>query len=89
MDLLALPTGSNLKLGAEALIELTALRNPCRQIDDYQKGLMNAVADRDGERNIVRKAVMGIVLIGGIVRPGDSVIVNLPAEPHHRLEYVW
>ncbi len=89
VDLLALPTGTNLKLGAEAVIELTALRNPCRQIDDYQKGLMNAVADRDGERNIVRKAVMGIVLIGGIVRPGDSVIVNLPAEPHHRLEYVW
>ena len=89
MDLLALPTGSNLKLGAEALIELTALRNPCRQIDDYQKGLMNAVADRDGDRNIVRKAVMGIVLIGGIVRPGNSVIVNLPVEPHHRLAYVW
>jgi len=89
VDLLALPTGTNLKLGAEAVIELTALRNPCRQIDDYQKGLMNAVADRDGERIFVRKAAMGIVLIGGIVRPGDSAVVNLPAEPHHQLEYVW
>ena len=89
VDLLALPTGTKLKIGAEAVIELTALRNPCHQIDDYQKGLLNAVVDRDGERNIVRKAVMGIVLIGGIVRPRDSVIVNLPAEPHHRLKYVW
>ncbi len=90
VDLLALPTGTKLKIGAEAVIELTALRNPCHQIDDYQKGLLNAVVDRDEEGNIIRKAgVMGIVLMGGTTRPRDSIIFDIPTEPHHQLEYVW
>jgi MOSC domain-containing protein YiiM len=31
---------------------------------------------------------MGIVLTGGIVRTGDTVVVELPAEPHVPLEAV-
>ena len=90
VDLLALPTGTKMKIGAEAVIELTTLRNSCFQIDDYQKGLLNAVVDRDEESNIIRKAgVMGIVLVGGTIRPSDSIVVDLPSEPHHQLEYVW
>ena len=90
VDLLALPTGTKLRIGAEAVIELTALRNPCNQIDDYQKGLLNAVVDRGEEGNIIRKAgVMGIVLMGGTIRPRDSIIFDIPAEPHHQLEYIW
>src|SRR3954469_16530760 len=33
LDLLALPTGARLRLGAEAVIELTGLRNSCAQLD--------------------------------------------------------
>jgi MOSC domain-containing protein YiiM len=85
-----LPTGTQLEIGAEALIELTALRNPCYQIDDYQEGLLNAVVDRNEEGNVIIKAgVMGIVMFGGVIRPSDSIIFDLPAEPHHRLEYAW
>src|SRR3954466_4420741 len=43
--LLALPTGTRLTLGPDAVIELTGLRNPCVQLDHYQQGLMAAVLD--------------------------------------------
>jgi hypothetical protein len=45
--------------------------------------------DRDAAGNIVRKAgVMSIVRVGGPVRPGDAVTVELPAGPHRPLDRV-
>ena len=86
IDLLALPTGTRLRLGAEALVEITGLRNPCAQLDGIQPGLMKAVLDRDADGNLVRKAgVMGIVLAGGEVRTGDAIAVELPDGPRRRL----
>ena len=90
IDLLDLPTSTKLNIGKEATIELTALRNPCYQIDDYQNGLLSEMVHKDDEGNTVRKTgVMGIVTVGGIIHPGDSIIVNLPSGPHYQLEYVW
>ena len=43
LDLLALPRGSLLKIGVEAVVEVTGLHNPCAQLDKYQSGLMHAV----------------------------------------------
>jgi hypothetical protein len=89
VDLLALPTATRLLLGAEAVIEVTGLRNPCTQLDDFQPGLMRAVLGRDDHGAVVRKAgVMGIVLAGGVVRPGDAIRVELPSPPHRALEPV-
>ncbi len=89
VDLLALPRGSRLRLGAEAVVELTGLRNPCSQLDRFQPGLMAAVLDRDAAGNLVRKAgVMGVVLAGGEVRPGDQLGVELPPAPHEPLDRV-
>ena len=89
VDLLALPTGARLHLGGEAVIEVTGLRNPCAQLDRLQPGLMAATLARDGAGNLVRKAgVMGVVIAGGEVRPGDAVTVALPAPPHRWLEPV-
>lgn len=86
IDLLSLPAGTRLRLGPEALVEVTGLRNPCVQIDRFQKGMMAAVLDRDPDGKLVRKAgIMGIVLEGGEVRPGDAIRVELPAPPHRRL----
>jgi MOSC domain-containing protein YiiM len=86
IDLLALPTGTRLHLGGEALVEVTGLRNPCRQLDSLQPGLMAATLDRDGDGNLIRKAgIMAIVLSGGLVREGDPIRVELPALPHHSL----
>jgi MOSC domain-containing protein YiiM len=79
LDLLALPTGARLRLGGGAVIEVTGLRNPCRQIDAFQHGLTAAVLGRDGEGRLIRKAgVMAIVISGGVVRAGDTVAVELP-----------
>lgn len=89
IDLLALPTGTLLRLGAEAVVEVTGLRNPCAQIDDFRHGLLKQVVGRDENGEIVRKAgIMGVVLTGGEVRPGDPVRVELPAGPHRPLERV-
>jgi MOSC domain-containing protein YiiM len=89
LDLLALPAGTRLRLGAEAEVEITGLRNPCSQIDRFQRGLMAAVLDRDATGGIVRKTgVMAVVLRGGIVRRGDTIVVHLPAAPHHALQPV-
>ncbi len=83
IDLLGLPTGTRLHLGASAVIEVTGLRNPCVQLDRFQDGLMQATLDRTADGELVRKAgVMAVVLAGGDVRPGDSVRVELPPPPH-------
>ncbi len=72
------------------MIELTALRNPCIQIDKFQKGMLKAVLDKDEDGHVIRKAgVMGIVLVGGEIQFHDPIVINLPPEPHHWLEYIW
>jgi MOSC domain-containing protein YiiM len=89
IDLLALPTGTRLRLGEQAVVELTGLRNPCVQLDGIQPGLMQATLARDSHGNLIRKAgVMSVVVQGGNVRPGDEVEVELPLEPHHSLQPV-
>ena len=89
IDLLGLPVGTLLHLGDEAVVEVTGLRNPCYQIDHFQDGLLKQVVSRNADGTLVRKAgIMGIVAIGGFVRPGDPVGVELPAGPHRPLERV-
>ena len=89
IDLLALPKGTRLGLGAEAVVEITGLRNPCKQLDDFQPGLLAAVLDHDAQGNLIRKAgVMGIVISGGKVKTGDQIQIELPAEPFEKLERV-
>ena len=78
IDLLALPRGARLRLGDAALVELTGLRNPCRQIDaNIGLGAMAATMARAADGSLVRKAgVMGVILTGGDVRPGDPISVH-------------
>jgi MOSC domain-containing protein YiiM len=89
LDLLTLPAGSELHIGDSAVVKLTGLRNPCGQLNQFQPGLMAAVLGRTPDGKLVYKAgVMGVVLASGLVRPGDSIRVRLPAEPHRELERV-
>ena len=86
IDLLGLPTGTRLCLGATAVVEVTGLRNPCRQLNKLQPGLMAATLARDVAGNLVRKAgIMGIVLTGGEVSEGDAIAIELPPLPHQPL----
>ncbi|MBC7879553.1 MAG: MOSC domain-containing protein [Anaerolineales bacterium] len=89
IDLLELPTGTKLYLGNSAIVEVTGLRNPCYQLDDFQSGLMKTVLDKDEEGNLIRKAgIMGIVLNEGEVYVNDNIHVEFPLEPHEPLKPV-
>ena len=94
IDLLGLPTGSRLHLGADAVVEVTGLRNPCGQLDGIQPGLRSATiewgpAGEDGDEIVRRLAgIMGIVVAGGEVCPGDAITVALPDGPHEPLSVV-
>lgn len=88
-DLVALPTGTQLHFAQGAVVELTGLRNPCSQIDRFERGLMSAMLDKDAAGRIRRKAgVMGVVLVDGPVAGGDAVHVQLPDPPHRPMECV-
>lgn len=89
LDLLGLPRGTRLHLGGAAVVEVTGLRNPCAQLDSFRPGLLAAVLGRDAQGRLVRKAgVMGIVVAGGEVRPGDPIRVERPPEPYEALDRV-
>ncbi|MFJ5924562.1 MOSC domain-containing protein [Kitasatospora sp. NPDC092948] len=89
LDLLGLPVGALLHLGEEAVVEVTGLRNPCAQIDNFRHGLLKQVVKRDENGAIVRLAgIMGVVRAGGEVRSGDSITVTLPDGPHRPLDRV-
>ena len=89
IDLLALPRGTLLHAGAQATVEITGLRNPCRQINTFQSGLLKEVLTASSTGELIRKAgVMSVVIVGGIVRPGDPIVIQLPALPHQPLQGV-
>ena len=89
IDLLSLPLGTLVQIGEEAVIEITGLRNPCQQINTFQSGLMRELLTKSPAGGLVRKAgVMSVVVTGGVVRPGDPIVAQLPAPPHRALERV-
>ncbi|WP_405467708.1 MOSC domain-containing protein [Streptomyces canus] len=89
IDLLGLPVGTLLRIGDHAVLEVTGLRNPCLQIDNFQDGLLKQVVGRDEAGNVVRRAgIMSIVKQGGAVRPGDTIKAELPSGPHRPLDRV-
>jgi len=89
VDLLGLPAGTRLHLGADSIVEITGLRNPCHQLDGVKEGLLAACVDHDADGRLIRKAgVMGIVLTSGKIQPADTIRVELPPEPHRPLEPV-
>lgn len=89
IDLLSLPVGTQLCFPSGAVVEITGLRNPCKQLDAFRSGLMSATLDRTPEGGLVRKAgIMGIVIRGGDVQQGAVFEARLPPLPHRKLEKV-
>lgn len=89
LDLLSLPRCTHLHIGDQAVVEVTGLRNPCAQIDQFASGLLKHMIDINQNGQPVYKAgIMGVVLQGGQVAPQDSIRVELPSEPHQTLERV-
>ncbi len=89
IDLLGLPRGARLRIGGSAEIEVTGLRNPCSQIEDFQRGLLKEVVHREADGSVVRRTgIMGIVISSGRIRPGDTISIELPDLPHEALDCV-
>lgn len=82
IDILGLATGTRLKIGPHAVVEVTGLRNPCAQIEGFRAGLLAAVLDRAPDGALVRKAgVMSVVISSGFVAPGDAItVLHSPAQ---------
>lgn len=76
IDLLGLSAGTRLHLSADAIIELTGLRNPCFKLDGIAPGLMQAVLEKGPGKTLIRKAgVMAVVVRSGDVGVGDRITV--------------
>ena len=88
VDLLGLATDTRLTIGG-AVLRITGLRNPCKQLNDYQPGLMQAVLERDEAGHLVRLAgVMAVVEKSGRIRQGDAIGVVRPEHGFHPLKPV-
>ncbi|GAA0812495.1 MOSC domain-containing protein [Spirilliplanes yamanashiensis] len=89
IDLHGLPRGTVLRLGPDAVVEITGLRNPCLQIEQFRSGLLKEVVGRADDGAVIRRGgIMGVVRSGGRIRPGDPIVVDLPPEPHEPLDRV-
>ena len=60
----ALPAGSRVALGDEAVVELTGFCDPCGRMDEIRDGLREAMVDRRG--------MLATVVAGGSVKVGDD-----------------
>lgn len=83
VPVLELSEGTVLRIGAEARVRITGLRNPCSQIEAFMPGLLAEVLEKTPSGEVVRRTgVMGVVLESGVVRPGDDVVVEHAPTPH-------
>lgn len=96
LDLLTLPEGARLHLGG-AVIRVTGLRNPCRQIEQFRPGLLRVVVARaDGEPNTAHptlgptggvESLDGAPIVRkagimGVVEQGGVVAPGMPIRVH-------
>jgi len=82
LSLLELQAGSVLRLGSDALIQISGLRGPCAKIDRLQRGLRKAVTANWGGQAYMKGAVMGVVIVPGTVSVGDVIrIIQLTTGP--------
>ena len=89
LDLLRLPLGTHLRLGNDAVVELTGLRSPCKQIEDFRPGLLGQVIRRDATNRVLPQVgVMAIVLANGAIAPGAKITLALPVTPHIALQTI-
>lgn len=88
LDLLALPRGARLRIGATAIVEIAGLRSCCVQIEKFRPGMLRHIVVKQ-DRKLVRKGgVMGVVVEGGVVGINDAITVTLPTEPLDALQVV-
>ena len=90
IDLLGLPQDTLLHLGKMAIVKLTGLRTPCRQMDKFAAGLAKAVMTRASQKKekLSRAGVLAVVIKGGQVEPGNEIEVELPSGVPRALRHI-
>ena len=71
---MTLAFGTQLEVG-EALLEVTEVRNPCHQLDDFRPGLLDACIVKEDVPEPRRAGMMTRILRGGEVKSGDRVTI--------------
>ena len=86
IELISLPENTLIKLGPDAIIKITGLRDPCSQLDKFSKGLSCAVISKDENGELIKKCgVMSVVIKSGVVKPGDNVEIIYPEGEYKKL----
>lgn len=86
IDLLGLPLGTLLHLGPQAVVRVTGLRQPCTLMNGLRPGLMQACLGKlPGGKPLRKAGIMAVALASGTIRPGEPIVVELPATPHQPL----
>ena len=81
IPLLDLSAGTLIHIGSSAIIQVTGLRNPCAQIENFMPGLLRAVLDRAPNGDLLRKAgIMGTVVESGPIFSGDEITWTSPCK---------
>ncbi len=88
IDLINLSRDTILRIGAETVLSVTGLRNPCVQIEQFAPGLLNELAYKANGEVKLKAGIMCIALCSGTVRPTDEITVYHPEGPHIPLERV-
>ena len=71
------------------MVQVMGLRNPCHQIEAFQKGLLGEVVIKHDDGTLEKKVgIMGTVLESGTIRVGDEIHIELPPKPYEKLERV-
>jgi MOSC domain-containing protein YiiM len=68
VDVMALPAGSRVRLGRSAILEITAVCEPCFRMDEIRDGLKDQLV---GRRGMVSRVVQG-----GIINVGDPITIE-------------
>jgi len=74
INVMALEIGTRLAAG-EALLEITEVRNPCRQLNDSHPDLYQAVIQENNGEERYTAGVFARVIRGGKVDTGNSIYV--------------
>jgi MOSC domain-containing protein YiiM len=89
VNLTSLPHGTRLVFASGATIELTGIRTPCKQLNGFQDGLLDAVREKNEAGEFRRPVgVLGVVVASGIVAPQDSITVQLPTSSHRPMDFI-
>jgi len=88
VDLLSLGRGARLSIGESVVLEVTGLRNPCRQIEAYVPGLLKHLAVKTSQGIVRKSGIMTIALAAGRITPSDTIAITPPDGPHVPLEHL-